>query len=366
MLLVACVVGLVSSQTTHDHHAWVALSAQGLSHSAPSEMKLAVRGDDVPIIAHIEIGTIRVFERATDGSWTSLVHDTPLADGAASRLALAAHTDAIFVAFADEARTGRVTVKSRSGDAWALLGREGIAHGAHDAEYDLATDAAGVPYVAIADHTPPGRLAVLRFAEGEWRPVGGLGAIPLGAVGSVQLAFDGAMPYVSYIDKDAGRATVWHFDGMAWHCIGEPGFTAGGPVRELALAFHDGRPHIALREEEVRMLTFVRDSYRPQGGRWVRFGIGSLAGDGARNLLIATRNEALYVGYDEPHNDDDRGGPQRHIVVKTLSFASTWRPVGRSLAATTTVCSRAGDTKLKAAKMPSFRKDPSKDAVLPF
>jgi len=132
-----------------------------------------------------------------------------------------------FMAYRDEAKYNRISVKKFNGTSWENVGPAGFSAG-YTGYVSIAIDASGNPFIAYNDLENGGKATVKKFNGSGWVDVGS-GHISVGETDYNSIALDASgNPYVVYTDgTNRNRATVKKFNGSSWVDVGQGGFSTG-------------------------------------------------------------------------------------------------------------------------------------------
>lgn len=128
----------------------------------------------------------------------------------------------------------RVLAKKFDGSSWVPVG-SGIVSESSSNNASLAIGSDNLPYVAYRDNAQSGKLTVKKFDGTNWVLIGSAG-FTSSTVEKINLKLDSANhPVVGFKDNgNAGKATVMKFDGLSWNAVGTPGFSIGS-ISELVM-----------------------------------------------------------------------------------------------------------------------------------
>ncbi len=149
---------------------------------------------------------------------------------------------------------------------------------------------------------------------------GGGGDEGFGDESPMVIAFNGTVPYVTYLEGDyKKKMQVKQFDGTSWKTIGDSGFSAGG-TNGISIASDGTYPYVAYRDgTESGKITVQKRN----GAAWEAVGAtGFSAGDGYGPANIIFNGITPYVAY----SDNSKGG--KLIVQRYNSINQTWETVG--------------------------------------
>jgi len=139
-----------------------------------------------------------------------------------------------YVAYRDQAATGRLTVKKFDGNSWVSVGNDGFS-GGYLIHSSIAIDKAGVPYVAYNNVYNNFEVTVRKFDGNAWVLVGTDG-FSVSYADYVSLATDKTdTVYIAYVMGVDNDAIVQKFDGVNWVNIGGVVSTGGADRTNLAI-----------------------------------------------------------------------------------------------------------------------------------
>ncbi|MBN3033757.1 MAG: hypothetical protein JW873_06645 [Candidatus Saganbacteria bacterium] len=184
-------------------------------------------------------------------TWGPLTAAKNFSAGEARYLSLCVDSGTPYVAYADHAYGGRLTVAryNTGADSMTFLGSEGGASSTEVVWPSLFVSG-GTPYVAFFNS---GESAVIveQWNGAAWTAVGSAAASASGA-GFPSLYVHNGVPYVAFADAGAANeATVLKYTG-SWETVGQRGFSAdpldSAAERRIALTFSPaGIPYVVVR-----------------------------------------------------------------------------------------------------------------------
>ncbi|MDI4649661.1 S-layer homology domain-containing protein [Cohnella hashimotonis] len=208
-----------------------------------------------------------------------------------------------YIAYVDQAMTGKIIVKKYTGAAWESVGTE--ASDEQAASVSLALDSYGRPYIAYTA-SADSLLTVRKFDGTAWSTVGQVG---IGEADLPDLKLDAAnRPYVAYRDLAGplgGAITVAKFSDGSWQPAGAAQFTPETSVQRLSLAIgKDGIPYVGYSAiPDGSYSSYKPFVYRLVGGVWTDMGysgFGSPHSAAFRISLAASPIDgALYAVFDD-------------------------------------------------------------------
>ncbi|MDG0811196.1 phage tail protein [Cohnella rhizosphaerae] len=312
--------------TTLPDSGWRLVGEAGFSGQLVRDTELVLDAAGIPYIAYVDqamTGKI-IVKKFTGAAWASVGAEAT--DEQASSVSLALDGEGrpyiAYTAVADSL----LTVRKFDGTAWTTVGQAGIGEGDLP---DLKLDAANRPYVAYRDLAGPlgGAITVSTFADGSWQPAGAAQFTPETSVQRLSLAIgkDG-VPYVGYFAVPDGsynsyKPFVYRLAGGAWTDIGYSGFGTphSASVRiSLAASPVDGAIYAVFDDTNVSRMPSV---IRWNGSDWDAIGSPGIA-PRADSLRIAVDSQGVpYVAYSKRN---EGGGP-----VSVLRWSGTaWENVG--------------------------------------
>lgn len=203
---------------------------------------------------------------------------------------------------------------------WSIVGSAGIS-GAVANHVDMAVDANGVPYIAYADNSKGDKLTVKKWDGNNWVSVGGTGVSP-SSVEHVSIGFDGVDLFVAFSDNDkGGRASVMRYKSWGWSFLGNQGFTSQS-VDYTSIAINaSGKVHVGYSDGNQSGKATVA-AY--DGSGWVAAGnqVGFSSGQASYTSLTMNSSADLYLAYRDHANNNK-------LTVKR-STGNGWYTVGSS------------------------------------
>lgn len=176
---------------------------------------------------------------------------------------------------------------------WKNVGNPGFSPG--EAKYtSIAISPAGEPYVAFIDNANSGKAAVMKFNGTTWVNVGPA-VFSAGMADGISLAFSpSGEPYVVYTDiGNSEKVVVMKFNGTTWENIGSAGFPADSGIPSLAFS-PSGQPYVAFEESWLGISVM-----KLNGTGWALVGPAWFTGYVATDIMIAISpvNGQPYVVY---------------------------------------------------------------------
>ncbi len=296
--------------------------------------------------------SLRTF--AQPGNVFTHVTTTGISSGSVDNTAFAVSKsdNKMYVAFRDNANSGKLTVMQYTGTAWALLGNAGISQGAVNYSIGIATFPSlggNEVVVAFSDAANGNRLTIMQWNGTGWLTAGSAGSQSSGDASSIavtaanngdlfvaysDLGFAGKaflkkrvtgnwtnisgtnglsaataddiditcgndnLPYIVYKDGNAAsKATVKKYSGTAWTTIGTEGFTSQA-VSECAITVDRlNRPAISYSDASINNRATVRYY---DGSTWQAIGLSSISSSSVQyTSLIYDYDNVPYIMYKD-------------------------------------------------------------------
>lgn len=291
---------------------------------------------------------------AQPGNVFTHVTTTGISSGAVDNTAFAVSKsdNKMYVAFRDNANSGKLTVMQYTGSAWALLGNAGISQGAVNYSIGIATITTingNEVYVAYSDAANGNRLTIMRWGgtswvadgtagshsgdeassinmtvanngdmfvaysdlgtgskafvkkrvSGTWTNIAGTG-ISAGIADDIDIACGNIdnQPYIVYKDASvSGKATVRKYNGTSWSTVGTTGFTSG-TVSDCSIAVDRlNRPNISYNDGSVNNRATVRYY---DGSTWQVLGFAGISSNIATyTSLVFDYDNNAYIIYKD-------------------------------------------------------------------
>lgn len=207
------------------------------TNARPRDLTVAL-SSSTPVVAYADDeyelrATVRAL--AKDGSWPT-VGEQGLSAGAVSGVRVAVDPASssssssfpLYIAYSDTSCDGKATVKRYDGANWTAVGRPCLTPGkATGLSLTLVPGNATVPSAPCLSYGSYDGGAVVCYADGEWRLVGGA-PFSTTRTNATSLAFDSsrASLIVSYRDGGyGGRVSVSRVDAGGWRVVGTRGFS---------------------------------------------------------------------------------------------------------------------------------------------
>lgn len=259
---------------------------------------LAFDSQERPLLVHRDyaLGGRFNVRALRDQRWLDLGQPTAFGEAHYTRLAVG-RADTPMVVYQDRGATPpdstSVQFLSPVDGVWRYLGARGFSGAPADYQ-SIAVNGQGRVFVAFADHAFAGRVSVFRYDAPHWTPIGGRGeashlrghnvTLAVDSVGRVHVAY-------RYWTHDV---FVRRFEGGQWVDVGITSASAGDrPTLEtehwrqwLTLAFDSqDRPHVAYQLFETRRPVVRR--LEPATGRWRSLGQVAFVDTTADYLTLA-------------------------------------------------------------------------------
>jgi hypothetical protein len=282
-------------------------------------VSLAFNKNNIPFVLYGEGSSMATVKKYENSSWQA-VGDAQFSNNYVFSPVLAiANNDTLYTAFSEwrQGHQGQVSVMKFNGTSWVYVGNRFITPNV-SAFVSLATDTAGLPYIAFRDEGDLNKLSVMKFNSGAWEYVGTRSFSPRSA-GYVSLAFNKLnKPYVAFKDS-LNKASVMMFDGASWALVGPIGFSEGAVYRNTSLAIDSNNvPYVAYTDvangNKATVMKF-------DGTQWINAGAAAFSSTVAYDVHLAINwSNIPYVGYKNSVYDADA------TVMKLES--ETWNVVG--------------------------------------
>jgi hypothetical protein len=205
-----------------------------------------------------------------------------------------------YVAFKDDAHSGKASVMKFDGSNWVNVGIAGFSAGPAMYTSLAMSPSDGMPYVGFRDAGNDYKATVMKFNGTNWINVGNAGFSD-GDVISTSLAFNPSdnQPYIAYRDdgEPDGKATVMRYDGTAWVNVGNAGFSQGIAYNTSLAMSPSGQPYVAFLDggNSVKATVMKFD-----GNTWVDVGVaGFSAGIAEHSKLAINSSGQPFVTYQD-------------------------------------------------------------------
>ncbi len=234
----------------------------------------------------------------------------------------------LYIAYSDAANSGGLTIKEWNGVTWSTIGSENMSSGNVGRNFDMDTENdvdGSLPYVIYRDplSTSGTRATVKKWNGTTWDT---LGAAEQSTFHSAyhQIEFDGATPYISFVDTGTpSKPVVKSFNGTTWDTIGLYEFGSGdASYLDLALDTSGATttPYVAFGDsdygQKVHVMSYV-------SGTWTTVGLAGFSDNTSSNYqrFEIDSSGVPYITYT------DNNGVSNLIGVKTYN-GSSWVDLG--------------------------------------
>jgi hypothetical protein len=225
---------------------WIDVGTQRFS-SGNNTFQSMVIIDHIPYVAFTK-NTFRVEVKKFNGiNWVNAGTSDP-SDGGATYPVLATNGSTLYISFLDYANNGR-TVRKLDGMNWINVGLPGFETGFKPHSFALSND---TPYVAYIDQLYGDHISVKKFNGTDWVNVG-IHGFTNNISQYPDIAFNGSVPYVSYIEYiwlnvNNFCSSVMKFDGLNWINVGSRGFSPVSSLQKIAI--NKATPYVVFRNDE--------------------------------------------------------------------------------------------------------------------
>ncbi len=230
----------------------------------------------------------------------------------------------MYVAYRDNANSGKLTVMQYTGTAWSVLGSAGISAGAVNYSIGIATITTlngNEVFVAYSDAANGNRLTVMRWGGLGWAPEGGAGSQSTDEASSINMtvANNGDM-FVAYSDLGSGtKAFVKKRVSGAWTNIGGSGISAGiADDIDIACDNITNQPYIVYKDATASGKATVR---KYNGTTWSTVGITGFTSNTVSDCSIAVDK------LNRPNVSYNDGSVNNRATVRYYD-GSTWQVLG--------------------------------------
>jgi len=211
-----------------------------------------------------------------------------------------------FLAFQDDANSKKVSVmKYDSGSkSWAYLGYPAFSSQSQtfylSPRWLVAVN--GTPYVAYWDEALTGKATCMKYNGADWVSVGTAG-FTAGQAAGISLALYNGKPCIAFTDGDQSvvnkyRATVMNYDGSSWQVLGAPRFSAG-EGHSTSLFVDNGIPYVAY-SDYIYGHKAVLVKYN--SGTWQNAGGSTFSAGSVSKVYLYVYNNIPYVTYIDEAN----------------------------------------------------------------
>jgi hypothetical protein len=259
-------------------------------------------------------------EEYTGSAWTT-VGAADFTPGGAYGISGAFYNNNLYVSYADSTEGNLVTVEEYTSGSWMTIGNPGF--GSSASYTSMALDGNGTPYVAFLGSTGNASY-LMEYTGTNWITVGG-GQFSTGGAGTFpSLAFDSSNnPYVAFGDVLHGGASVVEYVSGAWDYLG--GFSgAGGSTSHVAnytsLVFNGATPYVAYMDLGNSAADNVMEW---NGASWIPVGSTGVTPTNAyfSTLAVSPTNNNLYLSFSDESNPTSEAMVMEHT-------GSGWVTVG--------------------------------------
>lgn len=292
---------------------WSYYGNSGFSAGSSTHINIALDSSNYPYVAYADgsLSDKLVVQKYSPGSgWVNVGSSSGITGGASYYNSIAFNTAKTtpYVAFKDNANSGKTSVLSYNGSAWANIGSAGFSSGT--AEYvAMALDSSDAPYVAFQDGANSGKATVMKYNGSSWVTVGSAG-FTAAIAEYVHIALDtSGLPYVVYRDTSVGnKASVMRYNGSAWVNVGTVGFSAGQSAYTDIVFTSTNEPYVVFQDASNSSKATVM---RYNGSAWVNVGSAGFSSNTASSTRIARDStNTPYVVFT------DNGSSNKATVMK--------------------------------------------------
>lgn|GEM_PF-3669829 len=242
-----------------------------------------------PVMAEqtAEIG-FKTSMQTTDTAQWQIIGEKDFTAQYASPLCLAVHNGIPYLAYCDEANSGKATVMKYEGPNWVPVGKAGFSTGRiYALTFTFVND---MPYIVYKDGDHSDQVVVMKYDGSNWVTVGTPSI--LGEL-TAQIGFtivDGII-YAPFLD--AGYSVkVKKFNGSTWVLVGNP--ISPNDVNNLSLSISNGTPYLSYMDG------YTLKIFKYDGSDWVSTFKDHLFG--TRNYSLIISNGIPYVAYEDKAN----------------------------------------------------------------
>ena len=300
---------------------WTDVGLNGLvSTQGATDISLTLSALGVPYVAYIDnanSGRITV-QKYASGSWQALGGLGAASLSTATELSLAiASDDTPYISY-KTADLNAVFARKFNGSSWVAVTTSGdlTIPGGTTQDNKLAFNSNNVLYVAHAENPANGgKATVLKLSGGEWINVGNP-SFSAGAATYINLAIpsvgpDTGKPYIAYRDAAYDQITVMKFDGTNWVNVGNPGFSYGSSPSAISLAIkNDGTPYVTYSPGGSGVLSVLM-KFDKNSNSWLNVGGGSF-------INVPTNYNSLAI----PQSGPNAGMPYIAYRSRTTNLPS--------------------------------------------
>lgn len=227
-----------------------------------------------------------------------------------------------YVAYNDDALSGKITVKKFDGSDWVVVGTAGFSAGPIG-QPEININAAGDVYVAYSDYANGGRITVQKFDGTVWGVVGAAG-FSSSSVDNKSLTFDASgNPYIGLKETDFNNENVdvMRFDGTSWVMVGTTNFACNNTSGVSLVLDSADHAYVAFSARGSNAYTHRVTVRKYDGTGWTVLGNSSPASGGSYSPSLAFNSLGeLHIGFTD-------GFPNYMANVKKFD-GTAWVSVG--------------------------------------
>ena len=301
---------------------WESVGSSGFSAGSIEYSTLAISSDGTPYVAYRDdasSGKATVM-RFNGTNWVAVGTPGFSADMADFTSIAMGSNDTPYVVYRDVGNGTRATVKKFDGTNWITVGNAGFSAG-DVIGISLAISSDGTPYAAYQDYGNGGTATVMKFNGTSWVAVGtaGFSAGPA-YFPSMAISSEGT-PYIAYADGSNNyKLTVRKFNGTSWEAVGGDAFTLDRIEHSSIVIGADGTPYVAFQDfansGNASVMKF-------NGTSWEFVGTAGFSTDEAQYIsLVVGSDEMLYLAYR------DNASGSKSTVQKFNG--TSWQTVGQA------------------------------------
>lgn len=228
---------------------WSIAGSAGISGAVANYTSMAIGKNDTPYIAYADNskGDKLTVKKFNGSSWVT-VGSTGVSSGSVTWVSMdIAPNGNIYVGYSDGSQSNQLTVMYYDG-SWKTLGNAGFT--SKQVNYvSLVVSVNNQVFVGYQDQNQNGKATVATYKNNSWQAVGNAVGITASVADFTDLAIDGNDNlYLAYRYGNNNKAAMMFFNGSSWSTLGgATGFSSGGSYY-MAVALDGSTPYVVFQD----------------------------------------------------------------------------------------------------------------------